>query len=39
MQEQGGSKDIRTPPDYNRGVRTPTTPPVPAALVIGHLII
>ena len=27
MQKQGGSKDIRTPPDYNRGVRTPTTSP------------
>ena len=26
MQDQGGSKDIRTPPDYNRGVQTPTTP-------------
>ena len=35
MQEQGGSKDIRTPPDYNRGVGPEThDPPVPAALLM-----
>ena len=33
MQDQGGYKDIRTPPpDYNRGGPDTHDPPVPAAL-------
>ena len=37
MQEQGGSKDIRTPPNYNRGVPDTHDPPVPAALPVIHV--
>ena len=36
MQDQGGSKDIRTHPDYNRGGPDTHDPPVPAALPIGR---